>query len=159
VSYGTHRVAEKVKLLALLTAVHTERSNLLVIVGAAIIADGRVLACARSDPPEMAGRWEFPGGKVEPGEDEVAALARECLEELGVRVHVGARVGTDVSLGHGRAVLRVYTAQLCGDEQPRLIEHQEMRWLAVDELSDVAWLPADAPIVEALPPFLTDAEQ
>jgi 8-oxo-dGTP diphosphatase len=137
-----------------LTAVHIERSIPRVIVGAAIIADGRVLACARADPPEMAGRWEFPGGKVEPGEDEVAALARECLEELGVRVSVGPRVGTDVLLGHGGAVLKVYAARLYDGDEPRLIEHQAMRWLAADELSDVAWLPADAPIVAALPPLL-----
>jgi 8-oxo-dGTP diphosphatase len=126
-------------------------------VGAAIIADGRVLACARADPPEMVGRWEFPGGKVEPGEDETSALARECLEELGVRVRVGARVGTDVLLSHGNAILRVYAAQLHDGDQPQLIEHLAMRWLAVDELSDVAWLPADAPIVAALPPLLDDA--
>jgi 8-oxo-dGTP diphosphatase len=137
-----------------LTAVRNERANPQVIVGAAIIADGRVLACARADPPEMAGRWEFPGGKVEPGEDDAAALARECMEELGVRVRVGGRVGEEVPLGQGRSVLRVYAARLCEGDEPRLIEHQEMRWLAVDELSDVAWLPADAPIVAALPPFL-----
>jgi 8-oxo-dGTP diphosphatase len=137
-----------------LTAVHIERTIPRVIVGAAIIADGRVLACARADPPEMAGRWEFPGGKVEPGEDEAAALARECLEELGVRVSIGPRVGTDVLLGHGGAVLKVYVARLCDGDEPRLIEHQAMRWLAADELSDVAWLPADAPIVAALPPLL-----
>src|SRR5689334_14015996 len=128
-----------------------------IIVGAAIIADGRVLACARADPPEMAGRWEFPGGKVEPGEDEPAALARECLEELGVRVSVGSRVGADVPLGHGGAVLRVYAARLRDGDEPRLIEHQALRWLAADELSDVAWLPADAPIVAALPPLLHGA--
>ncbi len=102
----------------------------------------------------MAGRWEFPGGKVEPGEDETGALARECLEELGVRVRIGARVGADVPLGLDGAVLRVYAARLHDGDQPRLIEHQEIRWLSVDELSDVAWLPADAPIVAALPPLL-----
>jgi 8-oxo-dGTP diphosphatase len=137
-----------------LTAVHIERMIPRVIVGAAIIADGRVLACARADPPEMAGRWEFPGGKVEPGEDEADALARECLEELGVRVSIGPRVGADVLLGHGGAVLKVYAARLHDGDEPRLIEHQAMRWLAADELSDVAWLPADAPIVAALPPLL-----
>jgi 8-oxo-dGTP diphosphatase len=151
------RLPESAELLALLTPVHNERPNPRVIVGAAIIADGRVLACARSDPPEMAGRWEFPGGKVEPGEDDAVALARECLEELGVRVDIGARVGADVPMGTGRSVLRVYAARLRGDDQPRLIEHQAMRWLAADELSEVAWLPADAPIVAALPPFLAKA--
>src|SRR3954470_21931599 len=78
-----------------------------VIVAAAIVTDGRVLACERSAPPEVAGRWEFPGGKVEPGETDQQALVRECAEELGVRVEVGGRVGRDGSLAHGRALLRV----------------------------------------------------
>jgi 8-oxo-dGTP diphosphatase len=126
-----------------------------VIVGAAIIQSGRVLACARTEPPEFAGRWEFPGGKVEPGETEVDALVRECVEELGVPVTVGERVGADIPLGHGWAVLKVYTATLYDGDVPRLIEHGDMRWLDVNELSSVDWLPADAPIVAALPPFLS----
>ncbi|MDI1459886.1 (deoxy)nucleoside triphosphate pyrophosphohydrolase [Catellatospora sp. KI3] len=128
-------------------------SEIRIIVGAAIIADGRVLACERSEPPEVAGRWEFPGGKVEPGETEPEALVRECEEELGVLVEVGERVGADVLLGHGRAVLRVYAARLLKGV-PQLIEHAELRWLAADELDSVQWLPADAPIVAALPDLL-----
>jgi 8-oxo-dGTP diphosphatase len=134
--------------------VHSERSATLVIVGAAIISGGRVLACARSEPPDMAGKWEFPGGKVEPGESEIDALIRECEEELGVGIAVGVRVGGDVLLGHGRAVLRVYTARLTNGHVPRPIEHEELRWLAADELDSVPWLPADAPIVAALRAFL-----
>lgn len=134
---------------------HIEGSISLIIVGAAIIADGRVLACARAEPPEMQGKWEFPGGKVEAGEDDVTALMRECLEELDVRIEVGARVGEDVVLGHGRALLRVYAARLLEGEQPVALEHEELRWLDVSELDSVAWLPADAPIVAALPPFLS----
>jgi 8-oxo-dGTP diphosphatase len=137
-----------------LTAVHTERASLQVIVGAAIIADGRVLACARSDPPALAGMWEFPGGKVEAGETEVDALVRECEEELGVVVAVGGRVGDDVPLGHGRALLKVYAARIVGDGIPRPHEHEELRWLAAAELDSVGWLPADAPIVAALRPLL-----
>lgn len=136
---------------------YTERAATLVIVGAAIIADGRVLACERAEPPEMAGRWEFPGGKVEPGEDDATALVRECLEELGVHVELGGRVGDDIVLGHGRALLRVYAARLCNGDVPQPLEHTELRWLAADELDDVPWLPADAPIVAALPPLLNGA--
>jgi 8-oxo-dGTP diphosphatase len=91
--------------------VHTQRSGPLVVVGAAIVVDGRVLACERDSPPETAGRWEFPGGKVEPGEDEIEALVRECEEELGVIIKIGDRVGGDVPLAHGRAVLRVWRAE------------------------------------------------
>jgi len=125
-----------------------------VIVAAAIITEGRVLACERSAPPEVAGRWEFPGGKVEPGETDEQALARECVEELGVRVEVGARIGPDVSLAHGRAVLRVFAVRLLDGDEPRALEHTAMRWLSVDELDTVRWLPADKPIVAALPPLL-----
>jgi 8-oxo-dGTP diphosphatase len=119
-----------------------------------MVVTGRVLACQRSSPPEAAGRWEFPGGKVEPGESEVDALARECAEELGVRVRVGDRVGPDVPLAHGRAVLRVYAVTLLDGDRPRALEHAAMRWLGPDELDSVPWLPADRPIVAELPRLL-----
>jgi 8-oxo-dGTP diphosphatase len=125
-----------------------------VIVAAVIMTNGRVLACERSAPPEVAGRWEFPGGKVEPGETEAQALVRECAEELGVRVEVGARVGPDVPLAHGRAVLRVFAVTLIDGDVPRALEHTAMRWLTVDELDSVPWLPADQPIVAELPALL-----
>jgi len=102
----------------------------------------------------VAGRWEFPGGKVEHGEGEVEALIRECDEELGVLVAVGDRVGGDVRLAHGRAILKVYAARLVGHEEPQPLEHSELRWLGADELDSVVWLPADAPIVAALRPIL-----
>jgi 8-oxo-dGTP diphosphatase len=62
------------------------RRSLRVIVAAIIVMDGRVLACERSAPPEVAGRWEFPGGKVEPGESIEQALSRELHEELGITI-------------------------------------------------------------------------
>ena len=127
-----------------------------VIVAAVIVQDGRVLACERSAPPEVAGRWEFPGGKVEAGETDAQALARECAEELGVRVAVGARVGPDVPLAHGRAVLRVFTVTLLNGDEPRALEHTAMRWLSADELDSVPWLPADKPIVAELSLLLAE---
>ena len=102
----------------------------------------------------MAGKWEFPGGKVEAGEDDATALIRECSEELDVRVDVGVRVGEDVQLRNGWALLRVYVARLVDGDRPKALEHTELRWLSVDELDSVPWLPADAPIVAALPPLL-----
>ena len=129
-----------------------------VIVAAVIIVDGRVLAAERSAPPEVAGRWEFPGGKVEPGESDAQALARECLEELGVRVAVGDRVGPDVALAHGRAVLRVFAVELLEGDVPQALEHTAMRWLAAGELESVPWLPADKPIVALLPSLLAGAD-
>jgi 8-oxo-dGTP diphosphatase len=127
-----------------------------VIVAAVIIVDGRALAAERSAPPEVAGRWEFPGGKVEPGETDAQALARECLEELGVRVAVGERVGPDVPLARGRAVLRVFAVELLHGDMPEALEHTSMRWLAADELDTVPWLPADKPIVAELRSLLPE---
>jgi 8-oxo-dGTP diphosphatase len=138
-----------------LTPVPPERSTPRLIVGAAIVVDGRVLACERADPPETAGGWEFPGGKAEPGESDIDALVRECEEELGVQIEVGEQVGPDVPLAGGAALLRVYLARLVGDARPRPLEHSALRWLAASELDDVAWLPGDAPIVAALHPLLS----
>ncbi|MEU7870174.1 (deoxy)nucleoside triphosphate pyrophosphohydrolase [Dactylosporangium sp. NPDC049140] len=134
--------------------VQTERLMPRIIVGAAIIADGRVLACERAQPPEMAGKWEFPGGKVDPGETEEQALVRECQEELGVDVAVGERVGDDIAMLNGTAILRVYIATLINGGQPLPLEHSDLRWLGAGELDSVPWLPADAPIVHALEPLL-----
>jgi 8-oxo-dGTP diphosphatase len=123
-----------------------------IVVGAAIIRHGRVLAAQRATPPAAAGRREFPGGKVDPGETEPDALVRECVEELGVRIGVGDRLGADVPMVNG-AVLRLYLAELLAGE-PRALEHLEIRWLAADELDSVPWLPADAPLAAALAPHL-----
>ncbi|MFY1634065.1 (deoxy)nucleoside triphosphate pyrophosphohydrolase [Solwaraspora sp. WMMB335] len=139
------------------SAVRSGRPRLQVVVGAAIVLDGRVLACARSHPPEAVGKWEFPGGKVEIGETEPVALIRECQEELGVTISVGERLGEDQVLGQGRAVLRVYLAQLLGPTAPAALEHSALRWLAADELHDVRWMPADRPIVAKLGPVLRAA--
>jgi 8-oxo-dGTP diphosphatase len=116
-----------------------------VVVGAVLRdACGRLLAARRERP---AG-WELPGGKVEPGETEPAALVRELREELGVTVEVGDRIGPDVPIAPN-FVLRAWIAVLTGGE-PAALEHAELRWLADDELDSVAWLPADRPIVTAL---------
>lgn len=125
-----------------------------VVVGAAIISDGgRLLAAQRAAPPELAGGWEFPGGKVDPGETDEQALVRECEEELGVRVELGERIGGDWPLGPGGAVLRVWTATVVAGE-PKALEHLALRWLAAGQLHDVDWLPGDLPVVEAIVPHL-----
>lgn len=119
-----------------------------VVVGAAIVSDGRLLAQQRRYPARDAGRWELPGGRVEPGEDESAAIVRECREELDVSVWSGERVGTDVPLRNGM-LLRVHRATLAGGA-PRAVEHRALRWLSVPELSDVDWLDADRVLVRSL---------
>lgn len=122
--------------------------QLVEVVGAAILREGRVLASRRTEPPRLAGLWEFPGGKVEPGESDEQALVRELQEELRVEVEVGERLGGDLLIGQ-TAVLRVYLCRLLSGE-PALVDHDAHRWLAEGELLDVDWIPVDLPLVERL---------
>ncbi len=123
-----------------------------IVVGAAILERGRVLAGERSAPPELAGRWEFPGGKVEAGETDHQALVRECREELGVDITVGAQLGADLTLAGGR-VLRVYAARLAGGSLT-VTEHRQVRWLAAAELDSVSWLVTNRPLLAPLAALL-----
>lgn len=125
------------------------------IVAAAIIRDGALLA-ARRDSGPYAGLWEFPGGKVEPGEDDHAALARELLEELGVTGTIGARVGGDWALDHGHT-MRVYLVTLDGQAEPACLDgHDALRWLRSADTGSLSWIPADLPIVAAVREHLRD---
>ncbi|WP_026126663.1 (deoxy)nucleoside triphosphate pyrophosphohydrolase [Nocardiopsis xinjiangensis] len=123
----------------------------LVVVGAAVLRNGRVLAAQRARPEAMRGFWEFPGGKTDPGETPEAALVRECREELGAHVRPLERVGPDVPLpvraAGPRAVLRLWTAELV-EGDPRPLEHLALRWLSAGELCTVDWLIADLPFLE-----------
>jgi 8-oxo-dGTP diphosphatase len=121
-----------------------------IVVGAAIIRAGYLLAQQRAFPPSTAGFWELPGGRVEAGEDDRTALARECMEELGVRVTVSERVGPEVLLRHG-LVLRIYRATLDPpDATPYPHDHEALRWLAESTLDSVKWLPADRLLLPSL---------
>jgi 8-oxo-dGTP diphosphatase len=120
-----------------------------VVVAAAIERDGRYLAARRTKPDWAAGRWEFPGGKVEAGEADTEALVREIREELGVEIAVGDRVPGEWPL-HDDLVLHLYVATLMDGEPQPLDHHDELRWLAPDEFGDVAWLESDVVAVRAL---------
>jgi 8-oxo-dGTP diphosphatase len=119
-----------------------------VVVGAAIVRDGRVLAARRTTPAEAAGRWEFPGGKVEPGETPDQALVREVDEELGCTVDVVRWLPERVAIGT-RHVLTVAVARLVSGE-PVPSEHDRVRWLAAAEVCDVDWLEPDRPFLPHL---------
>jgi 8-oxo-dGTP diphosphatase len=120
------------------------------VVGAAILRDGRLYTCRRTEPPSLAGLWEFPGGKVEPGESARDALVRECDEELGVLVEVGERLGGDVLLGD-RFLFQVFWCSIVGGGEPALRDHDQSAWLGASEAFDVPWIEADLPLVrEAL---------
>jgi 8-oxo-dGTP diphosphatase len=126
-----------------------------IVVGAALLEDdpARVLVSRRTQPPRLAGLWEFPGGKVEDGETDEQALRRELREELGIEAAVGERLGGDLPIGD-TAVLRVYVCRLISGT-PTLIDHDEHRWLTAAGLDDVPWIPIDQPLVEELRRLLT----
>ncbi|BCO34816.1 (deoxy)nucleoside triphosphate pyrophosphohydrolase [Mycobacterium heckeshornense] len=119
-----------------------------IIVAGAIIADCTLLVAQRDRPPELAGRWELPGGKVRAGETEPEALARELAEELGVEVAVGERLGGDIDLD-STATLRAYRVELIGG-RPHPREHRALRWVTAAELHAVDWVPADRGWLAAL---------
>jgi 8-oxo-dGTP diphosphatase len=120
------------------------------VVGAAIRRDGRWLAAQRSPSMSEPLRWEFPGGKVEPGETDEAALVRELGEELGVTVAVGSLIGIGHAARGERTIeLRVHEASLLeGEPEPR--EHARLGWYTADELANLDWAEADVPIVRTL---------
>lgn len=127
------------------------------VVAAAILDDldvpTRLLACRRSSPPALAGRWEFPGGKVEPEEGPEAALHRELREELGISVRLGVEVpGPDREpwpLGNGW-VMRLWTAAVTSGDPAPLEDHDALRWLPLERWAEVDWLPADVAVVDHL---------
>lgn len=119
-----------------------------VVVGAAIVRDGRVLAARRTAPASAAGRWEFPGGKVEPGESDADSLLREIDEELGVEITVEGWLAGEQPVGD-LYLLRVALATLVRGE-PTPTEHDRVRWLGADELDEVDWLEADRPFLAEL---------
>lgn len=126
-----------------------------VVVGVALVRAGRVLAARRAFPPETAGRWEFPGGKVEAGESAEAAAAREVREELGCGIAVTGWLEPEVVIRPG-LLLRVAVADLLdGEPVPADGEHDAVLWLRPDQLDDVDWLPADRPFTEVMGRTLT----
>ena len=127
------------------------------VVAAAIVDDlaapRLLLAARRHKPMNLAGRWEFPGGKVDAGESPVEALHREIREELGVTITLGSELaGPDAGAWRisTRYAMRLWTATVLSGEPAPLVEHDELRWLPAGDWLSVPWLDADVSIVAAL---------
>ena len=129
------------------------------LVVAAVLVDdlgrpSRVLAARRDHPEALRGRWELPGGKVEPGEDPVAALHRELAEELGVEVRLGDELcagpeGSTWLLTPG-LVMRVWWAVVVVGTAGAGVAHDALAWVDAAAITDLAWLDPDLPVVEAI---------
>ena len=120
------------------------------VVAAAIVRDGRLLLAQRSYPPDVAGLWELPGGKVEDGESMASALAREIAEELGARIGVGDTIGEPVPLRENLTLVALHAWII--DGEPVAAEHSAVRWVTAHELRAMIdeLVPADAVWVEDL---------
>ena len=123
-----------------------------VVAGAITSSDGRLLLAQRSYPVQVAGLWELPGGKVEPGEELAAALRRELREELEIDVEVGALLAETVELARDLTLVALWARIV--DGVPRAVEHSRLVWVSVDELEDMAasnqLVPADTAWVPEL---------
>lgn len=120
------------------------------VVGAVIVRAGTILCAQRGPSGALAGKWEFPGGKIEQGESPREALEREIAEELGCRISVGETVtSTTHEYDFGIVTLTTFYCELVEGE-PELSEHQAVLWLPHAELPSLEWAPADVPAVDLI---------
>jgi len=128
----------------------TTRSLIHVVAGVVIDVADRVLIAQRPEGKHMAGGWEFPGGKLEPGEERLAGLTRELQEEIGITIGPPRPL---IRVRHAYAsrevLLDVWVVRGYSGE-PRGLDGQALRWCTQDELAETELLPADKPIVAAL---------
>lgn len=122
------------------------------VVGAAILENGRILAAQRGPLMSGAGVWEFPGGKVESGESEEAALIRELGEELHLQIKPLYHLG-EVQRPERKMRLSVWICERTGGE-PVLTEHADVRWVGADELHSLDWSEPDRPFLPELKKIL-----
>lgn len=121
------------------------------VVAAVIRRGDTVLACRRSADRSAGGRWEFPGGKIEPGETPVSALVREIREELGVIIRVvGELTSDDTPVGDRTIRLTCLDVELTGDAPTASTDHDDLRWVALSDLHALDWAEPDLPAVRKL---------
>jgi mutator protein MutT len=121
-----------------------------VVAGAVIDAAGRVLIAQRPPGKHLAGGWEFPGGKLEPGEARASGLARELAEELGIAIHTPRPlIRVRHTYPYGEVLIDMWVVKSYSGE-PQGLDGQALKWLLQHELEKAELLPADGPIVRAL---------
>ena len=117
---------------------------------AVIIDNDKIFACQRGYG-EWKDWWEFPGGKIEPGESPEDALQREIREELSIDISIDRHLTTvDYDYPDFHLTMHSYLCHLKDNIQPHLLEPEAARWLGKSELEEVKWLPADVEVIKAL---------
>lgn len=122
---------------------------MLEVVAALVERDGRFLACRRAPEKARGGMWEFPGGKVEPGETRAQALTRELGEELGVQAQAGAEVAQVVH-AYDDVTVRLTLLRVTLSGEPQRLEHADMRFMTMEEAREEAFCPADRRLLRRL---------
>jgi mutator protein MutT len=121
-----------------------------VVAGVIRREDGQVLITQRLSDDTLGGYWEFPGGKVDPGEELKAALHRELVEELGIETEIGAEIHSIVHAYPDRDVrLYFFDVRIISGE-PQKLEVADLRWVTLDELMNYQFPEADLPLLEQL---------
>ena len=129
------------------------------VVAAVLLRQDRVFVARRSPDQKQGGLWEFPGGKVEPGEDDASALARELEEELRVAATVGPVVAENTHDYPGvRVHLVALLARIAVEAEPILVDHDAAVWATAADLGSLAWAPADVPLLPAVEALLAAAK-
>jgi len=121
------------------------------VTAAILIWEGKIFIAKRKPDDSQPSKWEFPGGKIKPGETPEACLEREMTEEFGMRVRVGPLLGENIHRYAQEAIrLMAYLTAWKGDDVITPVDHEAYRWVSVEQLGGFDFSPADIPFVQKL---------